>query len=55
MDPFKSVLFIRFLFIGAVEKIIDRNLMKIGKLYKYFGWNIKLSALIITVNALTAR
>lgn len=28
--------------------------MKLGKFYKYFRWNIKLSSLIITVYPLTA-
>ncbi len=50
----KSVLLVCFLFIRAVKKIIYRYVVEIGKLNKNFGGDVKLSALIVAVNALTA-
>lgn len=46
---------ISFGIIGQAEQIIDRNAVKIGKLYQNIRGNVYIPALIIAVYPLTAR
>lgn len=47
-------LFVWMFVVGQFENIVDACVVKRRKLYQYFGGYVKIAALVIAVNALTA-